>query len=163
MDLLKYENSQVVSAFVNLNFESNFISLINKPTRVSRCSATVIDHIWCNFPDDFGLDSGILMMDVSDHFATFIVLNSFHSEDNKFISYRNWGSIDELAFRQSILSNIEYFTSYDFDDCKRSEAKGAPSTVIWEKNNHLKSLKMVVENFFKDRNSSFFILNSILT
>ena len=48
-------------------------------------------------------------------------------------------------------------------DCERSEAKGAPSTVIWKKNNHLKSLKMVVEKFFKDRNSSFFTLNSILT
>ena len=60
LDLLRYENSSVIQSFVNLNFEH---SLINKPTRVTSHSATVIDHIWCNFVSESPPLCGVLLSD----------------------------------------------------------------------------------------------------
>ena len=44
---------------------------INKPTRVQKQSATLIDHVWTN---DFNIitGAGILLTDVADHFALVI-------------------------------------------------------------------------------------------
>ena len=51
-----------------------YYPFINKPTRVSTHSATVIDHIWCN-NTDMVTGGGILLCDISDHFATFFLLD----------------------------------------------------------------------------------------
>ena len=46
LNLLKYDNCSQVQSFANLSFEFSFTSFINKPTRVTSHSATVLDHIY---------------------------------------------------------------------------------------------------------------------
>ena len=61
------------------------MSLINKHTRITDHSATLIDNIYCNIPDlATKCDAGILQLSISDHYAVFcvsknVVLNNKHS------------------------------------------------------------------------------------
>ena len=48
MNILQYESSSLVKTFVNCALEHGLILSINKPTRVTSHSATVIDHIFSN-------------------------------------------------------------------------------------------------------------------
>ena len=48
LNLIDYETNIKVKNYLNLFFQKNFIPVINKPTRVSRNNATIIDHINTN-------------------------------------------------------------------------------------------------------------------
>ena len=47
-DLAKTVKNSHVSDFTEIMLNHCFYSLINKPTRISQVSATVLDHIWTN-------------------------------------------------------------------------------------------------------------------
>ena len=51
------------------------IPTVDKPTRVRSTSATLIDIIFINFPEQV-LSSGNIISDISDHFSQFCVLKS---------------------------------------------------------------------------------------
>ena len=54
----------------------HFSPLINKPTRESKHTHTIIDNIYCNIPSSIEMcESGILRPFISDHNAVFCVLN----------------------------------------------------------------------------------------
>ena len=48
LNLLDYENSKKVKDFLNLIYQSSMTLTINKPTQVTRKTATAIDHILTN-------------------------------------------------------------------------------------------------------------------
>ena len=111
LDLLHYENSNTVQSFVNSNFENSFYSVINKPTRVRIHSATVIDHIWCNFILESQILRRVLLTDISDHFAVFVRLSDLGGEmpDNHqtySYNYRSWEALDDGSFCDKFYSNI---------------------------------------------------------
>ena len=56
-------------------FSPNFYSpLIQKPTRITEHSATLIDNIYCNVPElSFNSAAGILKVSISDHYAIFCI------------------------------------------------------------------------------------------
>jgi hypothetical protein len=57
-------------------FSNGFIPLINKPTRISHKSATLIDNFWIKdsvLPSK--VDAGILTEDISDHLPIFYILS----------------------------------------------------------------------------------------
>ena len=65
LDLSGYENCSLIQFFVNSNYEHFLYSLINILTRISSHSATVIDHIRCNFVLGSYLTSRDLLPDIS--------------------------------------------------------------------------------------------------
>lgn len=72
IDLLKYDTVSKINDFVNLIFSNGFLPVIDRPTRVTEHSATLIDNIITN--DIFGkINSGILVTDISDHFPIFSI------------------------------------------------------------------------------------------
>ena len=65
INLLNYLNSSSQS-LIDLLTTLSFLPLIDKPTRITDSSATLIDNIFCNIlpcPK-----SGILLSDITDHF-----------------------------------------------------------------------------------------------
>ena len=70
IDLLKCNCHNKTNEYLDNLFSYGFIPTISKPTRVTRSSATLIDHINTN---DITLryTSGIIITDVADHFGTF--------------------------------------------------------------------------------------------
>lgn len=75
LDLLNYSNHSPTSNFVDLMFSYSYFPIISKPTRVTAHSASLIDNIFTN---DLNIctTSGILVSDISDHFAIFQINNS---------------------------------------------------------------------------------------
>lgn len=75
IDLLKSQTSHYSHDFL-LSLQSCFLMpTIDKPTRVHRTSATLIDNIFVNNPDQV-LVSGNIITDVSDHFSQFCIMSS---------------------------------------------------------------------------------------
>ena len=72
IDLLKHENHSPTSGFLDTMYSYSMFPLITKPTRVTKDTATLIDHIFTN---NFDVDSkhvqGILCTSISDHYAVF--------------------------------------------------------------------------------------------
>ena len=68
--MLSYENSNEVSSFLNNLYTHNIYPLTNKPTRITKESATLIDNILTSEITST-IKSGILLSDVTDHFPIF--------------------------------------------------------------------------------------------
>ncbi|XP_057314221.1 uncharacterized protein LOC130655476 [Hydractinia symbiolongicarpus] len=86
LNTLDYETNRNIQCFFNFIFQSGYIPLINKPTRVTKQNATVIDHIITNSFCDKELHSGIIKTDISDHFPIFITSNTnFDKQSNHYL------------------------------------------------------------------------------
>ena len=109
LDLLKYDSCSNVQNFVNINFEKHFFPAINKPTRVTNHSATVIDHIWFNSIDDNELNNRIVLSDISDHFGIFLgIFDNVESEEPlKEFSYRDYKKLEDGSFYNAIQNKLE--------------------------------------------------------
>ena len=73
INLLDYENNKTAQNFVNLMFRCGMVPAINKPTRVTRYTATAIDHIFTNSIINTEIKSAIIRADISDHFPILFV------------------------------------------------------------------------------------------
>ena len=99
-----------VQNFTDLFYSNMYYPTINKPTRITNVSATLIDHIWTNDLNYYS--SGILYTSVSDHFPVF---SSFSPPIIKSNSAK-------VVFKKRIINNtnIEAFSSelsnYTLDD-----------------------------------------------
>ena len=71
INLLDFDTNKKVQNFVNLMFHFGMIPTINKPTLVTRQTASAIDHIITNSKMYTGFKSGIIKTDISDHFPMF--------------------------------------------------------------------------------------------
>ena len=75
IDLHKCETSQVSQDF-SLSLRSCYlIPTVDKPTRLHRTPATLIDNIFVNNPDKL-LARGNIISDISDHFSQFCITTS---------------------------------------------------------------------------------------
>ena len=71
MILLGFDKNKKVQSFVNLMFRFGMIPTINKPTRVTRHTATAIDHVFTNtIMGNIEIKTAIVKTDISDHFPT---------------------------------------------------------------------------------------------
>ena len=62
--------------FFNLVFQDGVFPLLNKPTRVTKSSTTIIDHVLTNTIIDSEVRSGIIKTNISDHFAVFALMKT---------------------------------------------------------------------------------------
>ena len=73
INVLEFNESKMVQNFVNLMFPHGLIPTINKPTRVTRNTATAIDHIITNLVINAEFKIGFTKTDISNHFAIFFI------------------------------------------------------------------------------------------
>ena len=73
IDLLKYESVNSVTDNMNFLYSEGCYNLIDKPTRITSTSSTLLAHIYTNISDKT-LTSGILTYDVSDHLPIYCSL-----------------------------------------------------------------------------------------
>ena len=77
ISVLNYESNKKVQHFLRRIFQYKTIPTINKPTCVTRNTATAINHIITNTAIS-GIQhrSGIIKIDISDHFPIVFALNT---------------------------------------------------------------------------------------
>ena len=73
INLLNADSHIPSSEFLELVYSNLFLPIINRPTRVTHSTATIIDHIYCNNIKDCDIYQGILYTDISDHFPVFCI------------------------------------------------------------------------------------------
>ena len=72
IDLLKSDVCEYSNRFCEQLFTSSFFPLINKPTRITQHTATLIDNIFTNDLDQIESSiNGLIYSDISDHLPIF--------------------------------------------------------------------------------------------
>ena len=72
IDLLKYDNQKGTRDFLNALFSIGMFPLIDRPSRITEYSATLIDNIFSNNFNE-KISNGLLINDISDHLPVFSV------------------------------------------------------------------------------------------
>ena len=79
IDLLKYDTNAHINDFINTTLAHSFTPKIDKPTRVTHNTATLIDNIITNTTST-STSTGILVTDISDHFPVFHITSHHHTQ-----------------------------------------------------------------------------------
>ena len=84
MNLLNFEQNKKVQNFVNIMFGHSTMPIKNKRTRVTKKTATALDHIFINSVTTSKFKVGIIKLDISDHFQIFFVADyNIHMKETK--------------------------------------------------------------------------------
>ena len=73
MDLLHCDHHHMTQEFSELNYSCNMYPSINKPTRITKSNATLIDNIFLNVEYEGDCRSEILLDDLSDHLPCILI------------------------------------------------------------------------------------------
>lgn len=120
INLLNSDHHGNSSLFIDIMYSYSLFPLINKPTRVTTQSATLIDNIFTNDIHNDNLFNGILLTDISDHFPIFMInTGRVITEKMSFITYRNCSQRNIEVFVNE-LKNIDWHDLYD-----KTDARGA--------------------------------------
>ena len=102
INLLNHESHQGTANFVEIFYANSFIPNINRPTRVTKHNATIIDNIFTNYINTSS-KSGILYTDLSDHFPIFCMIEDcMVKSKNEFITRRIVSETNITKFVDSI-------------------------------------------------------------
>ena len=109
LNLLDYKTNAKVKSYLNIISSHNFIPLVNKPTRVSKYKATLIDHILTNTFINNNYTTGILKTDISDHFPVFFITQTElkNTKGTSFVFKRKITNSSLMGFKD-ILLNIDW-------------------------------------------------------
>ena len=108
MNSLDYSIYTNVRYFFNLVFQNGVFPLVNRPTRVTKLSATIIDHVLTNTIIDSEVQSGITKTDKSDHFAVFTLMKSSLVQPNiKETFMKRDINEDSTKYFKSILNSVD--------------------------------------------------------
>ena len=84
LDLLKHETNSTINDFLNAFYNSNLRPLIDRPTRITPTSATLIDNIFSNVLTN-SINAGIFVTGLTDHYPVFQITKHTpfnHRHDN---------------------------------------------------------------------------------
>ena len=100
INLLNVDSHNLSSEFLNLMYSFAFFPVINKPTRISKNTSSLIDNIFCNDIIENVLFNGILYTDISDHLPIFSIINKSKTkcDTDKFVHKRIYNSINNQKF-----------------------------------------------------------------
>ena len=117
VNLMNYESHDLTANFVDTIYSYSYVPLINRPTRVTQHSATLIDNILTNNHNAL-LNSyqGILLTDVSDHFPVIHINGDFTANvQDVSILKRSDSSRNKQAFLED-LSIADWDSIYRIQD-----------------------------------------------
>ena len=108
-NFVPYDASEMTQEFTNI-FSSNYcFPFINKPTRVTYHSASLIDNIYSNIPPH-NCSTGILKCSISDHYGIFCIDNYCKISNNETqISKRSFCNKNIARFKNCLRNE-----SWDF-------------------------------------------------
>ena len=102
VDLLKSDCCHYAHDFLSTLLSCYLIPTIDKPTRVHKHSATLIDNIFVNNPEQVEF-SGNIVTDVTDHFSQFCIMKSVRSSRIKRIrKKRDFSRLSADAFKKDV-------------------------------------------------------------
>ena len=119
INLFSVEKHIPTSEFIENMFSYEFIPCINKPTRDTGGTATLIDNIYCNHTSETEM-TGLFYTNISDHYPIFRIENQLMKKENNTVTKRRIYSGKNVAkFIESIrnISWSDVITCYDPQEC----------------------------------------------
>ena len=119
INILNYESNSATAEFVDTMYAFTFLPLINRPTRITQYSATLIDNIFTNnlCHDDLCFQ-GILVSDVSDHFPVFHINYGCAAQvPDECIVSRNFSYQNKIAFHEAV-AEIDWGEMYTLTEAQ---------------------------------------------
>lgn len=106
LDCFRYDKSKVIQDFYNNIFQHGVLPLINRPTRVTTNTCTLIDNIFSNCFLDATLKTGIIKTPISDHFPIFSIISRNTTKINTEIKVekRNINSKNFQSFKTDLIN-----------------------------------------------------------
>ena len=106
---LDYEYNEPVKNFFNLIFQNGFLPLNQRATRVTKTTATAIDHIITDTICKNKMTSGITKTDITDHFPIFTILEKYNKNppEKTKIMKRDFSEENIHTF-EFLLKNIDW-------------------------------------------------------
>ena len=108
IDLLKAQSSNYSHDFLLTLQSCYLIPTVDKPTRVRSTSATLIDNIFVNIPEQV-LVSGNIISHISDHFSQFCILSSIVDQPKENRKVRDFSKFSSRSF-------VADLTQVDWDE-----------------------------------------------
>ena len=106
IDILKIKASSAVGDYLDCLISNNFLPTLLFPTRVTRTSSTLIDHISYFDPDHSArnkINSGSIVCDISDHYPNFFLMNINNYVDMSKRPYiRIFSSSNKIKFNDMV-------------------------------------------------------------
>ena len=121
INLLNHDTHQLTAEFLNIMYSNSFIPLINRPTRITEHSATLIDNVFTNgLTNIIHSFQGILISDITDHFPVFTINRSFsHKETEAVLVKRSYSERNKQSFLQ-LISDLDWNEIYNCCDTQQA-------------------------------------------
>ena len=104
INLLNINSNSNTSDFLDSMMSVNLIPCVTMPTRVTANSATLIDHIYSTIDSDC-LSSGTIVIDITDHYANFITVQTANTQNNTkqtHVTYRPFNHTNIQKFNEAL-------------------------------------------------------------
>lgn len=119
INLLHSVMNPITTNIINMLYSFSFSILIDKPSRVTSTSQTLIDNIFTN-SFDLTIHSGLLYTDISDHLPIFqITLIEADNSPSPLVQYRIFNQKNKLRF-VSLISQLSWQNVYEAPDAETS-------------------------------------------
>ena len=108
---MRHSLNKKVQNYLNLIYQNSFLPIVNTPSRVTRKTPTLIDHIPTNSSVNTNFKTFIFKIDISDHFPICFLQPTFRPREENGATYINKKVININAiemFKQEL-----YKTSWD--------------------------------------------------
>ena len=107
INFLRINQSQAIKNYYNAIMSYSCRLLIDKPTRITSGSATILDHIYTNDYES-SITPGILVTDVSDHLPTFVKISSINNDcdDEEYYQKRDFSHFNAEKFRKNLETEL---------------------------------------------------------
>ena len=110
INILQHRNESAAS-YINMLNSNGFFSLLNKPTRITDSSASLIDHVITN-NIKCHVTPGIMNYQITDHLPTFIALKNIKKPSSNSVKfYRCMKQFDSTKFCQDLQISLENFVN----------------------------------------------------
>ena len=108
LNLLSYSVHNPTTSFIDMMYSHSYLPLINKPTRVTSQSMTLIDNIYTNCTLN-NIERGIFFTDISDHLPIFCIINSAkpNKSTTEFIHKRIYSTKNFEKYKEMI-TNVDW-------------------------------------------------------
>ena len=124
-DLLQHENINIINDFINTMYNSSMYPLINRPTRITPTSATLLDNIFTNVLTH-DIKSGVIVNDLTDHYPVFqftksmphrhnhhLPMKSRSFNQNRILGFHNHISLIDWSFITDITSTEAAYDAFN--------------------------------------------------
>ena len=126
LDFLKHELHRPTERFLDTMYANSYIPIINRPTRVTRNTCTLIDNIFTNnYSINNQLFNGISKADISDHYILFYIIKSTDSTKDVNSDYKTVRIVNESRINGFVekIKNTDWSVLNSHRDCQTYFAK----------------------------------------